>query len=140
MESQQVAPTRPQQESPPPLALLPTESTPTKPAPSAPPPTTPFTADPPPHRRNGPRETIPAAVRRAVWARDAGRCRWPLDGGGCCGSTHRLELDHVIPWADWGPSTIENLRVVCGRHNALASLQAFDERCVARDAGRSSAG
>jgi hypothetical protein len=25
------------------------------------------------------------------------RPRTTLDGGGCCGSTHRLELDHIIP-------------------------------------------
>jgi HNH endonuclease len=94
-------------------------------------PTHPPTAAPP-HRRTGPRESIPAAVRRGVWARDAGRCSWPLDGGGCCGSTHRLELDHIIPWAEWGPSTVENLRVVCGRHNALAARQIFGARCVER--------
>jgi hypothetical protein len=90
----------------------------------------------PPRRRPGVREAIPAAVRRAVWARDQGRCQWPLDGGGCCGSTHRLELDHIIPWAEWGPSTVENLRVVCRRHNALAARRVFGERVVGRYAGR----
>jgi hypothetical protein len=59
-------------------------------------------ADPPRHRRAGPRAAIPAAVKRAVWARDGGRCSWPLDGGGTCGSTYRLELDHVVPWARGG--------------------------------------
>ena len=91
----------------PPLALLPTA--------------------PPPPRRTEPREAIPAAVCRAVWARDQGRCSWPIDGGGRCGSTHRLELDHVIPWAEWGPSTVENLRVVCGLHNALAARKVFGQ-------------
>ncbi len=86
-----------------PLALVPTEPSST---------TTP-TTEPRPPRRKGPREAIPAAVRRAVWARDGGRCSWPLDGGGCCGSKHRLEFDHIIPWAEWGPSTIENLRLAC---------------------------
>jgi hypothetical protein len=119
-----VTPIRPH-ETPPPLALIPTEPSPTVPP----------TTEPRPLRREGPREPIPAAVRRAVWERDAGRCTWPLDGGGCCGSTHRLELDHVIPWAEWGPSTVENLRVVCGRHNAVAARQAFGSRCVARYAG-----
>jgi hypothetical protein len=32
------------------------------------------------HRRTGPREQIPAAVRGDVWERDQGRCSWPLDG------------------------------------------------------------
>ncbi len=110
------------QEASPPLALLPTE----------PPPTDPPTTEPRPARRTGPREAIPAAVRRAVWARDDGRCSWPLDAGGSCRSTNRLELDHIVPWADWGPSTVENLRVVCHLHNYLAARQAFGERQMNR--------
>jgi hypothetical protein len=83
-------------------------------------------------RRTGPRETIPAAVKRAVWLRDQGRCTWPLDSGGVCGSTHRLELDHIHPWARDGEPTFANLRVVCGAHNTLAARQAFGARCVER--------
>jgi hypothetical protein len=84
------------------------------------------------HRRTGPREAIPAAVRRAVWERDQGRCTWPLDAGGCCGSTHRLELDHVVPWARDGEPTEANLRLLCGRHNRLAAKSAFGERVMGR--------
>jgi hypothetical protein len=105
-------PPQPPQETPSPLALIPTE--------------------PRPPRRTGPREPIPAAVRRAGRAREGGRCTWPLDGGGRCGSTHRLELDHVIPWAEWGPSTVENLRVTCHRHNTLAARREFGERQMSR--------
>jgi HNH endonuclease len=89
----------------------------------------------PVHRRTGPREAIPAAVRRAVWERDRGRCAWPLDSGGCCGSTHRLELDHVVPWSRGGTATADNLRLTCRRHNAVAARQALGERCVDRYAG-----
>jgi hypothetical protein len=92
--------------------------------------------EPPPPRRDGPRETIPAAVRRAVWERDGGRCAWPLDAGGCCGSTHRLELDHVVPWSLGGESSVANLRVACSHHNRLAARRAFGERCVRRYAGQ----
>jgi hypothetical protein len=102
---------------------------------STPPPTPTLTAaptEPPPHRRDGPRVAIPAAVKRAVWARDAGRCSWPIDGGGTCGSTHRLELDHIVPWADWGGETEANLRLTCAAHNRLAARQAFSERVMAR--------
>jgi hypothetical protein len=40
---------------------------------------------------------VPAAVRREVWKRDQGRCQFPLDSGGLCGSELRPELDHVQP-------------------------------------------
>jgi len=71
-------------------------------------------------------------VKRAVWERDEGRCSWPLDSGGVCGSTHRLELDHIVPWARWGGETVANLRVVCDAHNALAARREFGARCVER--------
>jgi hypothetical protein len=89
-------------------------------------------ADAPRHRRTGPRAAIPAAVKRAVWARDGARCCWPLDGGGTCGSTHRLELDHVVPWARGGEATVDNLRIVCHRHNAAAARAAFGAQVAGR--------
>ncbi len=77
-------------------------------------------------------DTIPAEVRRTVWVRDAGRCQWAMAGGGICGSTHRPELDHIQPRARGGPSTIENLRVLCWAHNRLAARLAFGERWMGR--------
>jgi hypothetical protein len=66
-------------------------------------------------------DQVPAHVKRAVWARDGGRCQWPLDGGGTCGSTLRVEIDHVVPRALGGPSTVDNTRLLCRlcreRHN-----------------------
>jgi hypothetical protein len=99
---------------------------------------TPIATEPPPHRRDGHREAIPAAVKRAVWQRDDGRCTWPLDGGGRCGSTHRLELDHVVPRAKGGEPTLDNLRLLCGRHNQLAAQQSFGARCAGRYSGERS--
>jgi hypothetical protein len=49
---------------------------------------------------HAPRDDI-AAVKRSVWQRDGGRCAWPIDRGGTCGSTHLLEFDHVVPWVEW---------------------------------------
>jgi HNH endonuclease len=68
---------------------------------------------------------IPAHVRREVWTRDEGRCTWPLHDGGRCGSTLRLELDHIVPRARGGASTPDNLRVLCGAHNAEAARRVF---------------
>jgi 5-methylcytosine-specific restriction endonuclease McrA len=71
-------------------------------------------------RRSGPGH-VPAAVRRAVWTRDGGKCQWPLSVGGVCGSTLRVQVDHVIPKALGGPSTVENCRLLCRMHNDLAA-------------------
>ena len=54
-------------------------------------------------------EHLTAATKRAVWSRDQGKCQWPVDGGGVCGSTLRLEVDHVVPRGRGGPSTVDNL-------------------------------
>ena len=75
-------------------------------------------------RPSGP-DHVPVAVRRTVWERDGGRCQWPLDGGGTCDSTLRVELDHVVPRARGGPSTIDNCRLLCRAHNDLAARIAY---------------
>jgi 5-methylcytosine-specific restriction endonuclease McrA len=70
---------------------------------------------------------VPARVRAAVWKRDQGRCQWPIQSGGICGSTCRVELDHIVPEARGGPSTEDNLRYLCERHNKEAAREAFGE-------------
>jgi 5-methylcytosine-specific restriction endonuclease McrA len=70
---------------------------------------------------------VPAHVKRAVWKRDGGRCQWKLDGGGVCGSTHQLQIDHVVPRGRGGPSTVENLRILCAVHNDLAARQVYGD-------------
>ncbi len=84
----------------------------------------PRTAPPRPSER--PRH-VPAEVKRAVWTRDGDRCQWPVASGGVCGSTRRLELDHIVPVARGGASTIANLRVTCRVHNQYAARQAFGD-------------
>jgi hypothetical protein len=68
---------------------------------------------------------IPASVKREVWKRDGGRCQWPLDSGGTCQSTLRVEYDHILPRAMGGSSTPGNLRLLCRFHNDLAARRAF---------------
>ncbi len=70
---------------------------------------------------------LTAAVRREVWARDQGKCQWPVDGGGICGSTLRLEVDHVVPRGRGGPSTAANCRLTCRFHNDLAARQVYGD-------------
>ena len=85
-------------------------------------------------------EHVTAATRRAVWARDQGRCQWPVDGGGVCGSTLRLEVDHVVPRGRGGPSTVENCRLTCRFHNDLAARQVYGDAHMDLFTGRAGEG
>ncbi len=62
---------------------------------------------------------IPRAVRRAVWARDAGRCRFVSATGRRCESRSGLEIDHVRPVSLGGTNEAGNLRLLCRAHNQL---------------------
>jgi hypothetical protein len=92
---------------------------------------------PSPARPSASPRHIPAEVKRAVWTRDGKCCRWPLASGGVCGSTTRLEFDHVVPLARGGTSTVGNLRVVCAFHNQLAAKEVFGETWMSQFASRS---
>ena len=61
---------------------------------------------------------IPAAVRRQVWQRDGGRCSY-LDRqtGRRCNSRHRIEIDHILPYAVGGGADPGNLRLLCRAHH-----------------------
>lgn len=60
---------------------------------------------------------IPSSVRRAVWARDQGRCAFVGEGGRCT-ETGFLEFHHVVPFATGGPSDVGNVQLRCRSHNA----------------------
>jgi len=66
-------------------------------------------------------------VKREVWARDHGRCTFVGTTGHRCEAQDALEFDHVIPVARGGPSTPENLRLLCRAHNQHEADQAFGE-------------
>ena len=75
---------------------------------------------------------VPAHVKRAVWKRDGGRCQWPVHGGGVCGSTHQVELDHITPRGRGGLPTIENTRCLCRVHNQYAARQVYGDAWMDR--------
>ncbi|RLA27154.1 MAG: hypothetical protein DRR11_18710, partial [Gammaproteobacteria bacterium] len=62
---------------------------------------------------------VPAAMRRALQARDAG-CRFP-------GCSHRRFVDahHIEHWADGGKTSIDNLVLLCRRHHRLVHEGGF---------------
>ena len=51
--------------------------------------------------------TIPPAIRRALWLRDRG-CRYPG-----CGHTRFLHGHHVKHWLAGGPTSLDNLVLLC---------------------------
>jgi 5-methylcytosine-specific restriction endonuclease McrA len=57
--------------------------------------------------------TIPPALRRALKRRDRG-CRFPG-----CENRRFLDAHHVHHWARGGPTTLENLVLLCRRHHRL---------------------
>jgi hypothetical protein len=75
---------------------------------------------------------IPADVHREVWIRDGGRCQFRLESGEICGSTHRVQFDHVHPFALGGESTVSNIRLTCAAHNLLAARRVFGDALMDR--------
>ena len=71
--------------------------------------------------------TIPAAVRRAVWARDAGQCTFTSTEGRRCATRRALEFDHVVPFARGGEATLAGLRLRCRAHNQFEAERTFGE-------------
>ena len=69
--------------------------------------------------------SIPAAVRRTVWKRDAGQCTFTGPSGRRCDARRGLEYDHIVPFARGGESTVEGLRMRCRAHNQYEANQAF---------------
>jgi hypothetical protein len=80
-------------------------------------------------------DRVPAAVRREVWKRDGGKCQWKLASGEVCGSTLRVQLDHIVPRALGGQSTTDNTRCLCDVHNLLAARKVLGDALMDRYAG-----
>ncbi len=57
------------------------------------------------------RRIIPTAVKLEVWKRDGGKCR-------ICDAKDELHFDHIVPFSRGGTSlTVENVQLLCARHN-----------------------
>lgn len=71
------------------------------------------------------RRYIPAHIKRLVWQRDKAKC--------CnCGSQYAIEIDHIKPHAQSGPSTPENLRLLCKSCNQRSAIELFGMRKMER--------
>ena len=70
---------------------------------------------------------IPAAVKRAVWSRDQGRCAFVARRGRRCQERAYLEFHHIEPYAIGGEPTVSNISLRCRTHNAYEAELAFPE-------------
>jgi hypothetical protein len=78
---------------------------------------------------------IPAAVRRAVFGRDEGRCSYVEAGARRCAETRWLEFHHLKPFAIGGDPTLSNIALRCRAHNALAAEADFGRAFVMAQRG-----
>jgi hypothetical protein len=83
----------------------------------------------------------PRATRRAVVARDGGRCAYvdPATGKRCSATTG-LQFHHVAPWARGGSDDPSNVVLHCAAHNGLLAEQAYGPEAVTRGIARARAG
>jgi 5-methylcytosine-specific restriction endonuclease McrA len=58
--------------------------------------------------------TIPNQIRRALIVRDRG-CAFP----GCHRRPRQCHAHHVVSWAEGGPTSVDNLVLLCGQHHRL---------------------
>jgi hypothetical protein len=67
---------------------------------------------------------IPIGVKRIVFERDDGRCKYrDKKTGRVCDSQHAIEYDHITPLCMGGDSSAANLRLLCSAHHRMESLK-----------------
>jgi hypothetical protein len=86
-----------------------------------------------------PSRAIPAAIRRAVWARDGGRCVYVSRQGRRCGSRDFLEYHHQVPWDRCREHALANIHLRCRSHNQYAAELDFGSQHMASFRKRGSA-
>jgi 5-methylcytosine-specific restriction endonuclease McrA len=68
-----------------------------------------------------PSRKIPAAIRRAVWERDGGRCTYVSQDGRQCESREFIEFHHQVPWVRNQKHAVDNIHLRCRSHNQYAA-------------------
>ena len=75
---------------------------------------------------------IPAVVRRAVYERDGGRCRYVDEQGRRCSARDGLEYHHRHPFGRGGDHSVENVSLVCRAHNDYLAEVDYGRKAIAR--------
>jgi hypothetical protein len=90
-----------------------------------------FADTPKPRRSRGkdPRaRDASAAVKRAVWVRDLGRCAYVGPSGHRCNERRFVEFHHVDPHALGGEASVDKIELRCRRHNDYEGRLYFGKR------------
>ena len=75
---------------------------------------------------------IPKSVKQQVWKKYDGKCAFVGANNKRCNSEYYLQFDHYpIPYARGGPSTVDNLRLLCAKHNRHTAEKVYGERHMA---------
>ena len=77
--------------------------------------------------------TPSAAVKRAVWLRDLGRCAFIGTGGHRCNERRFVEFHHIDPYALGGEASVDGIQLRCRRHNDYEGRLYFGQRRPARE-------
>jgi 5-methylcytosine-specific restriction endonuclease McrA len=75
---------------------------------------------------------IPAAVKRAVYERDAGQCRYEDEQGRRCTARQGLEFHHRRPFGHGGDHSVANVSLECQCHNRHLAEVDYGREAVAR--------
>jgi hypothetical protein len=77
---------------------------------------------------------IPNTIKRRVYVRDKGQCRFLSPTGERCCARSRLEFHHIQAFGFGGPPTEKNIVLFCHAHNALMAERDFSrehiDRCI----------
>ncbi|HET6333347.1 MAG TPA: hypothetical protein VFG30_09055 [Polyangiales bacterium] len=77
---------------------------------------------------------IPNTIKRRVYVRDKGQCRFVSPTGERCCARSRLEFHHIQAFGFGGPPTEQNIVLFCHAHNALMAERDFSrehiQRCI----------
>jgi hypothetical protein len=75
---------------------------------------------------------IPAAVRREVYERDGGQCRYVDEKGRRCTEREGLEYHHRHPFGHGGDHSVEGVSLLCRAHNLYLAEVDYGREVVAR--------
>jgi hypothetical protein len=75
---------------------------------------------------------ISSAVKRAVFERDEGRCRYVDKQGRRCEARQGLEFHHRHPFGYGGDHSVPNIALMCRRHNGYLAELDYGRETIAR--------